>query len=66
VNDEGNRSLVGELAHRLSTIRKAGLVLVLDQGHIVERGTHSTLLAAGGVYARLHEEFIGGGSQAGG
>ena len=50
------------VAHRLSTIRKAGLVLVMDQGRIVERGTHSTLLAAGGVYARLHEEFIRGGS----
>ena len=48
------------VAHRLSTIRKANLVLVLDQGHIVERGTHATLLAAGGTYARLHAEFIRG------
>ena len=49
------------VAHRLSTIRKADLVLVLDQGRIVERGTHQTLLAAGGIYAGLHREFIRGG-----
>jgi ATP-binding cassette subfamily B protein len=47
------------VAHRLSTIRKADLVLVLDKGRIVERGNHQSLLAAGGVYARLHAEFIG-------
>jgi len=47
------------VAHRLSTIRKAGLVLLLDQGRIVERGTHESLLKEGGVYARLHGEFSG-------
>ncbi len=53
----GRTSIV--IAHRLSTIRKADIVLVLDQGRIVERGTHSHLLAASGLYSRLHREFVG-------
>jgi ATP-binding cassette subfamily B protein len=46
------------VAHRLSTIRKANLVLVMDQGKIVERGTHESLLRENGIYARLHQEFV--------
>ncbi len=41
------------IAHRLSTVREADVILVLDDGAIVERGTHDTLLCDGGVYARL-------------
>jgi ATP-binding cassette subfamily B protein len=52
------------VAHRLSTIRKADLVLVLDHGRIVERGNHETLLKANGLYAALHQEFIRGGESA--
>lgn len=46
------------VAHRLSTIRHADQVLVLDQGKIIERGTHESLLEAGGKYAELYEQFV--------
>ncbi len=49
---QGRTTIV--IAHRLSTIEKADLILVMDQGRIVERGNHQELLAQKGYYSRLH------------
>ena len=49
---QGRTSFV--IAHRLSTIRDADLILVMEAGRIVERGTHTELLQAGGAYAHLY------------
>jgi ATP-binding cassette subfamily B protein len=46
------------VAHRLSTIRNANMVLVLENGKIVERGNHQHLIKVGGVYARLYRQFM--------
>jgi ATP-binding cassette subfamily B protein len=47
------------IAHRLSTAESAESVLVFDRGRVVERGTHAELVAAGGVYARLYQSWLG-------
>ena len=46
------------VAHRLSTIKKADCILVIDAGKIIERGTHRELLEQGGKYAHLYEQFV--------
>ena len=49
---EGRTSFI--VAHRLSTIREADVILVMRDGQIVEQGTHESLLAANGFYAELY------------
>jgi ABC-type multidrug transport system fused ATPase/permease subunit len=49
-------SVLTTASHRLSTITKADQIIVLHQGHIVEKGTHAQLLAAGGLYGQMWEK----------
>jgi subfamily B ATP-binding cassette protein MsbA len=59
IEDAMERLLVGRttliIAHRLSTVRRADRLVVLDRGRVVEEGTHDALLARGGLYARLYQ-----------
>ncbi len=55
---EGRTAIV--IAHRLSTIQRMDRIVVLDDGKVVEEGTHSELISRGGVYAKLWNRQSGG------
>jgi ATP-binding cassette subfamily B protein len=46
------------ISHRISAVREAAHILVLDDGRVVEQGDHDSLLARQGIYARMHEEQL--------
>jgi len=50
---QGKTSIV--IAHRLATVRRADVIFVIDEGRVVEQGTHDELLETGGLYSRLYE-----------
>jgi len=54
----GRTSVV--IAHRLSTVRAADTIVVLEDGRVIETGTHAELLAVGGLYAELHATQFAG------
>ena len=56
--DQADRTIV-KIAHRLETVSDADKIFVLDDGQLVEQGGHASLLAAGGLYARLFEDQVG-------
>jgi ATP-binding cassette subfamily B protein len=58
---KGRTSFV--IAHRLSTIREADQILVINQGEVIERGTHQALLEQGAFYARLNNSQFRGGDE---
>ena len=47
------------IAHRLSTAERSDLVIVMDDGRIVESGAHDELITQGGIYAALHRDWVG-------
>jgi len=53
----GRTSLV--IAHRLSTVRNADLIVVIDDGSVVEKGQHAELVRAGGLYSEFHQTLSG-------
>jgi ATP-binding cassette, subfamily B, bacterial len=66
VQDALERATLGRttiaIAHRLSTIQNADVIFGLEDGVLVEQGTHAELLALGGLYSRLHTEQFSGGA----